>query len=91
MIEKSWKLAGLMSQGNSRWLGALRYGVAAGVEHVRPLKSLGAMGTEVDIGANAGANGEIPAGIGGRFPGRAASGGHRAGAGGGNHPYFRGR
>ncbi|ABA58003.1 Methyltransferase FkbM [Nitrosococcus oceani ATCC 19707] len=43
-----------MSRGDSRWLGALRYGVAAGVEHVRALKSLGEMGTVVDIGANRG-------------------------------------
>ena len=48
------KLFAVFSLGCGRSLRALRLGVAAGVEHVRVLRNLGAVSVVVDIGANRG-------------------------------------
>jgi len=50
----SRKLAGIALHGGISWLRALRFGVAAGVEHFAVLRSLGEVRTVVDIGANRG-------------------------------------
>jgi FkbM family methyltransferase len=50
----SRKLAGIALHGGISWLRALRFGVAAGVEHLAVLRNLGTVRTVVDIGANRG-------------------------------------
>lgn len=48
------KLSGIALRGGIPWLRALRFGVAAGVEHLAVLRSLGEVWTVIDIGANHG-------------------------------------
>lgn len=53
LIQKCRKLFGIMSEGNLVWFKALRFGVAASIEHTTVLKSIECQ-TIVDIGANRG-------------------------------------
>ncbi|GAB4355526.1 MAG: FkbM family methyltransferase [Gammaproteobacteria bacterium] len=54
LAAKMAKLVRIAATGGLPWLWALRFGVAAGIEHARVLRSLGRVSTVVDIGANRG-------------------------------------